>query len=172
MSKRVLGTSIVLTMVLIAVTGCSSTQPAPEQGDLEGKLIIFHAGSLAVPVERLAEAFRAKYPNVTFETESAGSRTTARKVSELEREADLVMSADYTVIDNLLIPEFADWNVRFARNTMVIAYTDQSQYADEINAVNWYEVLTREGVIYGHSEPDADPCGYRTLLVWQQAEAH
>jgi molybdate/tungstate transport system substrate-binding protein len=55
---------------------------------------------------------------------------------------------------------------------MVIAYTDQSQYADEINADNWYDVLTRDGVIYGHSEPDADPCGYRTLLVWQLAEKH
>ncbi|MEA3346060.1 MAG: substrate-binding domain-containing protein, partial [Chloroflexota bacterium] len=32
--------------------------------------------------------------------------------------------------------------------------------------------LTREGVIYGHSEPDADPCGYRTLLVWQLAEKY
>ncbi|MFO7902919.1 MAG: hypothetical protein R6U98_09680 [Pirellulaceae bacterium] len=41
------------------------------------------------------------FPDVTFETEAAGSRTTARKVSELGRGADLVMSADYTVIDNL-----------------------------------------------------------------------
>jgi molybdate/tungstate transport system substrate-binding protein len=82
------------------------------------------------------------------------------------------MSADYTVIDNLLMPEFADWNIRFARNAMVIAYTDGSQYADEINGDNWYDVLTREGVVYGHSEPEADPCGYRTLLVWQLAEKH
>jgi molybdate/tungstate transport system substrate-binding protein len=82
------------------------------------------------------------------------------------------MSADYTVIDKLLIPDFADWNVRFARNTMVIAYTDQSEHADEFSAENWYEILAREGVIFGHSESDADPCGYRTLLVWQLAEKH
>jgi len=109
---------------------------------------------------------------VTFETEASGSNAAARKISELEREADLMMSADYTVIDKLLIPDFADWNIQFARNTMVIAYTDQSLYAGEINADNWYEILTRDGVIYGHSDPDADPCGYRTLLVWQLAEAH
>ena len=152
------------------MVGCSPTRTAPEQTAIEAKLIIFHAGSLTVPVKELTEAFQAQHPGVTFETEAAGSRTTARKVSELGREADLVMSADYTVIDNLLIPEFADWSIRFARNSMVIAYTGQSQYADEINADNWYEILTRDGVIYGHSEPEADPCGYRTLLVWQLAE--
>jgi molybdate/tungstate transport system substrate-binding protein len=166
---------VLLTVLTTALAACCSpAQPAAEKGErvLEGKLVIFHAGSLTVPVKELADAFQAQHPGVTFETEAAGSRTTARKVSELGREADIVMSADYTVIDNLLIPDFADWNIQFARNTMVIAYTDQSKYADEITTDNWYEILTRDGVIYGHSEPDADPCGYRTLLVWQLAEAH
>jgi molybdate/tungstate transport system substrate-binding protein len=184
MKARILSTVAVLAILLALVVGCGPTQPvsptaapeqptaAPEEPTLEGKLIIFHAGSLTVPVDELAKAFQAQYPDVTFETEAAGSRTTARKVSELGREADLVMSADYTVIDNLLIPNFTDWNVRFARNTMVVAYTGQSRYADEINADNWYDVLTREGVVYGHSEPDADPCGYRTLMVWQLAEKY
>jgi len=173
MKKQMVWTSLVLIAVL-ALAGCA---PAPaadpsDQSVLEGKLIIFHAGSLTVPVKALSEAFQARHPGVTFETEAAGSRTTARKVSELGREADIVMSADYTVIDNLLIPDFADWNIRFARNTMVIAYPDGAQYAGEINGDNWYEILTREGVVYGHSDPNADPCGYRTLLVWQLAEAH
>jgi molybdate/tungstate transport system substrate-binding protein len=148
------------------------TTSAVGESNFSGKLIILHAGSLTVPVRELSKAFQAKHPDVTFETEAAGSRSTARKVSELGREADLVMSADYMVIDNLLIPDYADWNIRFARNTMVIAYTDRSRYAEEIDGSNWYDVLTREGVIYGHSEPDADPCGYRTLLVWQLAEKH
>jgi molybdate/tungstate transport system substrate-binding protein len=177
MKKRISWTPVILMVALALVAGCTQTAPASptavsEQPALEGKLIIFHAGSLTVPVDELTKAFQVKHPGVTFETEAAGSRTTARKVSELGREADLVMSADYTVIDNLLIPDFADWNIQFARNKMVIAYTDESQYADEINADNWYEVLTRDGVVYGHSEPDADPCGYRTILVWQLAEAH
>jgi len=188
MDKRILWTPVVLMIVLALVAGCTSPtdvdvsdqptvapeQPtaAPERPALEGKLIIFHAGSLTVPMDELAEAFQAKYPGVTFETEASGSRSAARKISELGREADVMMSADYTVIDSLLIPDFADWNIQFARNTMVVAYTDQSKYADEINSDNWYEILTREGVVYGHSDPDADPCGYRTLLVWQLAEKH
>jgi len=181
MKKRTLCTFTILTILLSLLVGCGPAQtPAPTaeptaepgQAGLEGKLIIFHAGSLTVPVDELAKAFQEQNPDVTFETEAAGSRTTARKVSELGRQADLVMSADYTVIDTLLIPDFADWNVRFARNTMVIAYTDEAKFADEINSDNWYEILTREGVVYGHSEPDADPCGYRTLMVFQLAEQH
>jgi molybdate/tungstate transport system substrate-binding protein len=185
-----LWTFIGLLVVLALVAGCATATPAPTQAPttapepaeaptaapespaVQQKLVIFHAGSLTLPVEELAKAFQVEHPDVTFETEASGSNDAARKISELEREADLMMSADYTVIDNLLIPEFADWNIRFARNTMVIAYTDQSLYADEINSDNWYDVLTRDGVIYGHSEQDADPCGYRTLLVWQLAEKH
>jgi molybdate/tungstate transport system substrate-binding protein len=173
----------VLAMTLAACCGPAQPVAPTEEIDqalpteeteqaLEGKLVIFHAGSLTVPLDELTKAFQTKHPGVTFETEASGSNDAARKISELGREADLMMSADYTVIDKLLIPDFADWNVRFARNTMVIAYNEQSQYTDEINADNWYEILTREGVIYGHSDPDADPCGYRTLMVWQLAEAH
>jgi molybdate/tungstate transport system substrate-binding protein len=173
----------VLAMTLAACCGPAQPVAPTEEIDqalpteeteqaLEGKLVIFHAGSLTVPLDELTKAFQTKHPGVTFETEASGSNDAARKISELGREADLMMSADYTVIDKLLIPDFADWNIRFARNTMVIAYTDQSLYADEINADNWYEILTREGVIYGHSDPDADPCGYRTLLVFQLAEKH
>jgi len=175
----------ILIVTLALVAGCKSAHtatPAPpnptappavtSEPALEGKLVVFHAGSLTVPLGELAEAFRAAHPEVTFETEASGSRQAARKISELGREADVMMSADYTVIDNLLIPKFATWNIRFARNTMVIAYTDRSHYADEIDADNWYEILPREGVVYGHSDPNADPCGYRSLMVWQLAERH
>ena len=167
---------LAVAATLALLTGCLAPLPTPtapaKVGDIAGKVIIFHAGSLTVPMGELTTAFQAHYPDVTFETEAAGSRTCARKVSELGREADLVASADYTVIDTLLIPELAAWNIRFARNTMVIAYTDQSAYAQEIDGDNWHEILTREDVVYGHSEPNADPCGYRTLMVWQLAERH
>ena len=173
MNKRIF---LTLTLALALLAGCSAkpvpTPTAAPPPSLAGKLIIFHAGSLTVPIKALAEAFQAKYPSVTFDTEASGSNAAARKITELGREADLMMSADYTVIDKLLIPDFADWNIQFARNTMVIAYTDRSQYADQINADNWYEILTRDGVLYGLSDPDADPCGYRTLMVWQLAERH
>ena len=73
-----------------AATPVSAEQPVDsgaitEQPVLEGKLIIFPAGSLTVPVESLTEAFQAKRPDVTFETEASGSNTAARKISEQRR---------------------------------------------------------------------------------------
>lgn len=155
------------------LTGCrsvpSASTPTAPWG---GKLVIFHAGSLAEPVRALTEAFLARYPGVTFQTEASGSNEAARRIRELGREADLIISADYRIIDRLLIPDFADWNILFARNEMVLAYTDRSRYADEVNTGNWYEILGRDGVICGRADPNTDPCGYRTLMVWQLAEAH
>ncbi|MFW6149380.1 MAG: tungstate ABC transporter substrate-binding protein WtpA [Atribacterota bacterium] len=139
---------------------------------LDGELIIFHAGSLTVPVDNVKTAFNEIYPDIEVKTQAGGSRAIAREVAELGKPADILMSADYMVINNLLIPEHADWNAVFAVNSMVIMYTDQSKYADEINEDNWYEILVRDGVEYGHSEPDMDPCGYRSVLLFQLAEKY
>ena len=134
------------------------------------RLVIFHAGSLSVPLEAVEKEFKKIEPSVDVRRESAGSVESARKITELHREADILAVADYKVIEDILIPAFASWSVIFARNHMVIAYTDRSRFADEINSSNWYEILLRKGVEYGRSDPDKDPCGYRTLMVWQLAE--
>ncbi|MCK4790162.1 MAG: substrate-binding domain-containing protein, partial [Desulfobacteraceae bacterium] len=76
------------------------------------------------------------------------------------------------VIDKTLIPEYAVWNIRFATNQLVLCYTDKSRFANEVNADNWYDILGRKGVVWGHSDPNLDPCGYRSLMVLQLAEKH
>ncbi|MGE4299151.1 MAG: tungstate ABC transporter substrate-binding protein WtpA [Desulfovibrionaceae bacterium] len=143
---------------------------APAQAEPAGKLTIFHAGSLSVPFDAMEKAFEAKYPKVDIQRESGGSTKMARLISEVGKPADIMASADFVVIDKNLIPKFASWNARFASNQLVLTYTDQSRYAKEINADNWYEILQRKDVVWGHSEPNVDPCGYRSLMVLQLAE--
>jgi molybdate/tungstate transport system substrate-binding protein len=135
-----------------------------------GELKIFHAGSLSVPFGEMEKAFEAKHPGIDVQREGGGSTKMARMISEVGKPADIMASADYVVIDKNLIPKFATWNARFASNRMVLCYTADSRYADEINGENWYEVLQRDGVSWGHSDPDLDPCGYRSLMVLQLAE--
>ncbi|MBW1798989.1 MAG: tungstate ABC transporter substrate-binding protein WtpA [Deltaproteobacteria bacterium] len=137
-----------------------------------GKLIIFHAGSLAIPFKEMSEAFTRKYPEVKVYREASGSRTCARKITDLKKPCDVMASADYTVIDNLLLPDYADWNISFATNEMAIMFRKNSAYAKEINGKNWHEILLKKGVEYGHSDPNCDPCGYRSQLVWQLAEKY
>lgn len=159
--------SLLLAIGLLAACGQTPAEP-----ELSGKLQIFHAGSLTIPFEQVSDEFNKIHPNVEILAEGAGSATTIRKVTELGKECGVIGSADYSLIPQLMFPEYADWYIIFAKNQMCIAYTDQSKFAKEINGSNWYEILARDGVTYGRSDPDQDPCGYRTLMVWQLAEKH
>ncbi|WP_320033771.1 tungstate ABC transporter substrate-binding protein WtpA [Halarcobacter sp.] len=134
------------------------------------KVVVFHAGSLSVPFAAIEKAFETKYPEYDVQREASGSRAAARKISEIGRAADVMASADYKVIDNLLIPKDAKFNAQFATNEMAIAYTPHSKFADEINEKNWPEIFLRDGVKVGHSNPNMDPCGYRSVLVTKLAE--
>jgi len=135
-----------------------------------GELIVFHAGSLAVPFKQICEQFNEYYPGIKIFREAAGSRVCAYKITKLNRLCDVMASADYTVIDSLLIPEHADWNIKFAGNEIVIAYRADSRRASQINKDNWYTILLEEEVAFGRSDPNLDPCGYRTALVLALAE--
>ncbi len=138
----------------------------------QGVLTIFHAGSLSVPMVAMEKAFEAQYPKVDVQRESSGSQKAARKVSDLGKPCDIMASADYKVIDKLLRPDYSDNNIRFASNQMVLCYTAQSRFADSISAANWMDILQQPKVIWGHSAPDLDPCGYRALMVLQLAESY
>jgi molybdate/tungstate transport system substrate-binding protein len=146
---------------------------APSVGaEPSGKVVIFHAGSLSMPLKAVAKGFEAKYPKVQVLREAGGSQQCARKIVDLKKPCDIMASADYSVIDKLLIPQYADWNIRFASNQMVLCFTDKSKFAQEIKPDNWYDILAKPGVIWGHSDPNLDPCGYRALMVLQLAEKY
>ncbi|MGE4544832.1 MAG: tungstate ABC transporter substrate-binding protein WtpA [Pedobacter sp.] len=157
------GCFLVCLMLVLSVPMMAFAAPS-------GKLIIFHAGSLSVPFAAMEKAFEAKYPDIDVLREAGGSTKMARLISETGKPADIMASADYTVIDKTLIPGNAAVNIRFATNQLVLCYTDKSKFADEINAKNWPEILQRKDVVWGHSEPNLDPCGYRSLMVLQLAE--
>jgi len=159
--------SVLFFLLVTSIFPCSAISAEPA-----GTLIIFHAGSLTIPFTELSKAFQKKYPRVQILREAAGSRTCARKIIDLGKPCDIMASADYTVIDNLLIPEHADWDIAFATNEMVIMHRPDSRFANEINSTNWPDILLSKGVYYGHSDPNNDPCGYRTLLTWQLAELY
>jgi len=160
-----------LTTHLVWLVVCALMMfPFPVQAGPKGKLIIFHAGSLTVPFAKIEKAFEAEYPDVDVQREAGGSTKMARLISEVGKPADIMASADYKVIDNNLIPNFATWNVRFATNQLVLCYTDQSRHADQVTDKNWYKILQKKEVVWGHSDPNLDPCGYRSVMVLQLAE--
>ena len=172
MSKAAKVTLIVLALVILYTAGfiMHSARLATVSDYDSQKLIVFHAGSLAVPFRQICEEFKRRHPGVKVIREVAGSRECARKITDLHKPCDILASADYAVIDTLLIPEHADWNIRFADNEMVIAFREGSRDSGRIAMDNWYDILRRDDVTFGRSDPNADPCGYRTVLATMLAE--
>ncbi|MHC4586435.1 MAG: tungstate ABC transporter substrate-binding protein WtpA [Planctomycetota bacterium] len=172
MSKTV---KIILILLAVGLLGLvwliahdSSSPNHPKR--MSEQLIIFHAGSLAVPFKEISEEFNARHPGVKIILEATGSRICARKIADLQRPCDVMASSDYTVIDNLLIPEHADWNIKFASNEMAIVFSENSNRANSINKDNWFDILLQKDVAFGRSDPHSDPCGYRALHVTILAE--
>ncbi len=160
--KAVAATGLTAT---IGVSGCLN-------GTNRSNVKISHAGSLAYPFNNLESSFENKNENVDIQRQAHGSVDAVRQVTELDKKMDIIGVADYTLIPNMMIDEYTDWFARFAKNEYTIAYTEESSYSDEINSDNWYEVLNRDDVRFGFSNPNADPAGYRSQMVIKLAEMH
>jgi len=166
--------SIVLILaVLVTVFGCS--EPV-EQAET---LTIFHAGSLAVPFADLGAEFEESHADVDVVFTSGGSATVISNAIAQEDAGesppDIIASADYKLIpDRMYSGGYADWYIAFAKNSMVLCYRDNAPGSDDIESGTrtWYDVLRNDPVSYGHSDPDQDPCGYRTLLVMQLTQKY
>jgi molybdate/tungstate transport system substrate-binding protein len=154
----------------------TTTTAAPE---LEGTLTLYLAGSLSVPFGQLEALYEEDHPKVDVLLESGGSAAMISKIitekDAGENPPDIMASADYMLIPGRMYEGgYADWTIIFARNTMVLCYADDAPFADEIvnGSRSWYDVLRNENVKWGHSDPDADPCGYRSLMVFQLAQKY
>lgn len=156
---------------LVALLACARPDAAAAAADGADTVVVFTAASLAVPVRAALDSF-ARRTGAVVQQENGASLELARRITELGRVPDVIALADQEVFPQVLVPRAASWYVRFARNRMVVAFTDRSAGATRLTASNWYEVLSRPGVRVGRSDPRLAPVGYRALLLYRLAEAH
>ena len=143
-------------------------------------LKIFCADSVLYPLQKVEAAYVAANPSSKVMIEGHGSIQVIRHVTELNFKVDLLVVADYSLIPMMMYnstnPEtkqkYADWYIRFSGNSLVLAYTDKSRYADKINSDNWVEILSRPDVKIGTPDPLIDSLGYRSLMTLQLAESY
>jgi molybdate/tungstate transport system substrate-binding protein len=155
------------SLLYLSTSGCKPTS----QEKMELKVIC--AGSLMVPFTEVERVYEARNPHVDVLTEGHGSVQVIRHVTELGTRADLIAVADHSLIPAMMysvqMPDgdssYANWYIKFATNTLGLAYTSGSKYAGEINGTNWYEILARPDVKLGISDPRFDACGYRAMMA-------
>jgi molybdate/tungstate transport system substrate-binding protein len=164
--------SFVAVLVLISSVGCAPQPKTP--------LVVFAAGSLINPFQDMEIAFEKANPDIDVLAEYHGSIQVIRHATDLHKPIDVIASADHSLIPALMYvatpPEsntpYANWYALFATNKLGIAYTEDSRYAEEINAGNWFDILLKPGVRVGIADPRFDASGYRTLMVYKLAEEY
>lgn len=172
-NKLVFRLTVFFLATLVAVSSLSALTVRAET-----KLKVLNAGSLMVPFKKIEEEFEESHPDVDVQIEGHGSIQVMRHVTEIHDKVDVTAVADYSLIPLLMYETnlpgtdkaYADWYIEFATNNLGLAYTESSEYSDEINSENWYEIILRDGVNFGMSDPRMDACGYRALILTRLAE--
>jgi molybdate/tungstate transport system substrate-binding protein len=165
-----LGRTVTLLTLLAASARPANAAPVAARGGGD-TVVVFTAASLAVPIRAALDTFARRTGTVVLQ-ENGASLELARRITELHRVPDVLALADEEVFPRLLMPSAVPDYTRFARNRMVLAYTDRSVGAAGVSSANWYRVLQRPEVRVGRSDPTLAPVGYRTLAVYQLAEQY
>lgn len=131
------------------------------------ELHIYHAGSTKSIVEKAAKEYKLVDPEISLNLHAMGSVECINRVQR-GYVADLLVLADYSLIEKLLFPWFTDWYVLFAANRMVLTAPKGKKIPDR----HWSELLCNPLVRFGYTDPEKDPCGYRTLMVLKLADKH
>src|SRR5579864_4161930 len=158
---------LIAALTLVALAGTRGRAGAADPVTIR----IFHADSLKSYIGDVSKAFQATHLGVQIKPEGSGSLDAIRKVTDLHLPCDILITADWRLLAQLH-SDVEPWVVIFAGNSIGLLYTPQSKSAAEISARNWYDVITRDGVRYGHSDPARDPAGYWTLIMWRLAERY
>ena len=157
---------IVIAAILIGFLVYNNYYTSSETNSRPEKITIFSAGSLGIPLKQLGMIYREKY-GIGVYLETSGSVDAVRKITDLHRRADVLAVADYTLLDKLLGSKYVDWYAIFATNQVVLVYTDHSKYHEELekDPSKWPYILMRKDVRWGFSNPNKDPCGYRSVGI-------
>jgi molybdate/tungstate transport system substrate-binding protein len=150
-------------MTLIVMSSC-----IPNIAAADTVLQVYAADSLNDSMSRFIKDW-APILGIEVNLTCKGSNALVKDITNGAK-ADVLLSADYTIIDNPLITGgYAKWNAEFARNSVVLAYRKNSTDSDKIDANNWYSILNQSNVWFGFGDPSQDPCGYRSAMVFTLA---
>ena len=173
-----IGRWLVLGALMVA-TGLASLSCGPQTPN-PVQLRVYNADSLILPFQEIEKNFEIQHPDIDVLVEGHGSIQVIRATTELDERVDVAAVADSQLIRLLMYDtpmkekngNYADWCIDFATNALGIAFTDHSQFASEISAGNWYEIMSHPEVKIGLSDPRIDSLGYRALMLMRLAEIY
>lgn len=157
-----------------AIAGCASTSGA-------GSVSVLSAGSLAVVFNEVVGPAFEEATGYGYQGEFHGSNAVMRMVLEGQKRPDVVVSADDRLLREKLQGRSSpksEWDVVFASNSVGITYAEsfggeQTEFAERLEAGDpWYRALLETDSNIARSDPDLDPLGYRTVMLFELAESY
>lgn len=130
----------------------------------KSEILIFCPSSLTLPMSQAVKEYNQEAQTKVM-VEYSGTQAAIRKVSDLNRDCDLLITADNTLFDILLLGKKIYWYIDIYASSLVIAYNESSKYKNIINVNNWAEILLKKDVKTGVTNPATEPAGYRTMFL-------
>ena len=134
---------------------------------------VLYAGSLVNLMERSAgPAFEQKSGD-RFQGYAGGSNKLADEIKDKLRRADVFISANPKVDDQLMGQangDWVQWYIAFAESPLAIGYNPSSRFVDDLKNKTWYKVLAEPGLKLGRTDPKLDPKGVLTIELLKRAE--
>ena len=95
------------------------------------------------------------------------------------RTPDIFVSAGTIPIKKLMnsTTPFADWLVKFGSAEMVIAYSPNSRFFNDLEKartgeIPWHQVLAKQDLKFGRTGPELDPKGYYMIIAAELANLY
>jgi molybdate/tungstate transport system substrate-binding protein len=144
-----------------------------------GKVFVIYAGSLVKTFESTLGPIFKKETGYSYFGEGKGSGQIANMILDGQRRPDVFISAGTTPILKLIDhnPALAHWLVKFASAEMVIAYSPNSSFFNNLEKarkgqIPWYEVLSNDSLRFRRTDPELDPKGYYMIITAKLANLH
>lgn len=129
-----------------------------------GVLKVFTAGVAIGIASVTAEKYERRYgdkPDII----PGGSVELVNRIKSGE-ECDIFISADDTILEPMLIPDYISGYLVFAANRMVVA----ANPGHSIDSSNWEQKLCDSKATFAHMDPYKDPSGYRAVMSMMLAD--
>ncbi len=157
----------------------SSANGTVTGGNTQDKVFVMYAGSLVKIFEDvIGPAFlnESGYPYVG---EGKGSVQVSNLIKDGFRTPDVFVSAGTVPMTRLMntTSPVVDWLLKFGSAEIVIAYSPNSPYFDNLEKarngeIPWYDVVSQDGFKFGRTDPELDPKGYYGIITAKLANTY
>ncbi len=137
---------------------------------------VAYAGALTIVNDRyLGPAFQ-KATGFGYQSHAGGAFGVANLIKAREIQPNVFESVGQAPITGLE-PKFTTWSVGFATNPLVVAYSPQSPFAPQLEAIadgqrplsDLFFLMTRKGFHLGRTDPRTDPQGQAFIIMLKLA---